>query len=421
MSKVWVRVVLTVLLVLTVASLAMAKQTQITFWAMNNAPSEVNIPWMEEMAREFEAETGIKVIFEEIGWDNAWQKITTAITTGEGAQVFQVGTTWTPFFAATGGLAEMNVKDYGGSKAFMEANYISTTLNGKCYGIPWIAETRALFYNTEMFEAAGVTPPQTWEELITVGHKITNVYGEGTAIAVAGTNAWDLIHNWAIMLWSRGGDMLNADNTEAIFNQTPGVQGMEYYVSLVKEGLAAKACAEYNQPQADSAFINGDVAMVFMGPWNISGIENDNPTLPYAIAEPPMGPNGRASFSGGSNLVVRSNAPKAEIDAAIKWVEFLMRKENLVDYTKNLSHMLPAKLDAFEDPYYNQGVWKVFKDTLSYATAYPPLVEWGTIEGIIDTNFKNILGEYINGDYDTAVVKKYMDSAVTEINHLLEK
>lgn len=420
MKKVWVRLVFSMLLVVVLATMAFAK-TEITFWAMNNAPSERNIPWMEQKAAEFEQETGIRVKFEEIGWGEAWQKITTAVTIGEGAHVMQVGTTWTPFFAGTGGLVELDIKDFGGRSAYMKANLTSTTLDGKYFGIPWIAETRVLFYNTQMFTQAGVEPPQTWEELVTVGHKIVDVYGPGTAIALAGTNAWDLIHNWAIMLWSRGGDMLNYKNTKAIFNSDAGVEAMLYYVDLVGQGLASKACAEYNQPQADSAFINGDVAMCFMGPWNISGIENDNPELPYAVVQPPAGLFGRAAFSGGSNLIIRANASKAEIAAAKEWIKFLVRTENLVDYTQNLSHMLPASIEAFLDPYYDQGVWKVFKETLGYSTAYPPLVEWGRIETIIDTNFKNILSDYVNGEDADTVVNKYLDAACAEIDQLLKK
>ena len=51
--------------------------------------------------------------------------------------------------------------------------------------------------------------------------------------------------------------------TEAIFNSAAGVRAMNYWVSLVDTGLASKACAEYNQPQADAAFISGETAMIY--------------------------------------------------------------------------------------------------------------------------------------------------------------
>jgi multiple sugar transport system substrate-binding protein len=74
---------------------------EITFWAMPNAPDETHIPWVEQKAEEFKDQTGVEVKFEVVGWSDAWPRISSAIATGEGADVFQVGTTWNPQFAAT--------------------------------------------------------------------------------------------------------------------------------------------------------------------------------------------------------------------------------------------------------------------------------------------------------------------------------
>jgi len=410
-------VLLTLILTLVVSSALHA--TEITFWAMNNAPSDVHIAWMNEKAAEFEAKTGIKVIFEEIGWGDG-PRIMNALITGEGAHVFQLGTTWNPEYAATGGLVEIDIADFGGADTFFTANLESTTLDGKYFGVPWFAETRALFYNTEMFEKAGVKPPQTYEQLIKVGQDLVKVHGKGKAIATAGTNAWDLIHNWAIILWANGGDMLNENNSAATFNSAAGVTAMDYWVSLVQLGLADKACAEYNQPQADAAFINGDAAMAFMGPFNIADIEHDNPGLKYSIVEPPAGPYGRASFSGGSNLAIRNNASDEEIEAAIEWVKFMVSDEVLADYTKNLTKMIPTNKAALEDPYYDSELWQTFITTLGYATAYPPIPEWGPIEGAIQTNFGNVLSDYVDGAFDDMTSKGYLDAAAAEVDAILK-
>jgi len=288
-----------------------AAQT-ITFWVMPNAPDEIHVPWLEQKIAEFRNETGIQVEYEIVGWDVAWTRISTAIITGEGVDVFQAGTTWNPQFAATGGISQIDIDEFGGADAFMAANLASTTYKGDYYGVPWFAETRALFINKDMFAAAGVEPPQTYQELIEVGRRLIATHGEGSAIAIAGTNVWDLIHNWAIILWANGGDLVDTQARRAIFNGPAGVTAMEYYVDLVRLGLASRATAEYNQPQADAAFINGNVAMAFMGPWNIANIEVENPTLNFDVVEPPAGPTGRAAFSGGSNLVILRQSPHQE-------------------------------------------------------------------------------------------------------------
>jgi len=392
---------------------------EITFWAMPNAPDETHIAWVEQKAEEFKDQTGVEVKFEVVGWGDAWPRISSAIATGEGADVFQVGTTWNPQFAATGGLEEITIREFGGANAFMKANLDSTTYKGKYYGVPWFAETRVLFYNKDMFKKAGVQPPKTHDELMAVGKKIVTTLGEGSAISLAGTNAWDLLHNWSIILWANGGTLLSTDNKKATFNGPEGVTAMKWYVNLVKSGLASKACAEYNQPQADAAFINENVAMCYMGPWNIANIEQENPTLNFDVVEPPVGPKGKASFSGGSNLVILKASGNKE--AAKEWIKFILKDENLVDYTKNLSHMLPATKKAFDDPYYTTGIWKVFKDTLSYATAYPPLGVWGDIEHACVDAFKNTLTEYVDGTYTDDTVQKYLNSAADKVNAALSK
>ncbi|MDC7227793.1 MAG: extracellular solute-binding protein [Spirochaetales bacterium] len=391
----------------------------ITFWVMPNAPDETHMPWIEEKAAEFYELTGVTVEYEIVGWGDAWTKISTAVATGEGVDVFQVGTTWNPQFAATSGLEMIDINEFGGKDAFMKANYDSTTLDGTCYGVPWFAETRVLFYNKDMFEKAGATPPKTHEELYAAADKIIAEYGEGSAIALAGTNAWDLIHNWAIILWGNGGQMLDDSNEKALLNSPEGVKAMQWYVDLVRNGYAAKACAEYNQPQADAAFINGNVAMCYMGPWNISNIEQENPGLNYGIVEPPKGPKGEASFSGGSNLVVlKESRNKA---AAKEWIKFLLEEDQIVEYTSSLSKMLPSKKDAYNNAAFDTDRWQLFKNVLSYSTAYAPLGVWGDIENAIVTEFKGVLIDYINGDYTDSTVKTHLDAAASKVDSALGK
>ncbi|NLC53556.1 MAG: extracellular solute-binding protein [Firmicutes bacterium] len=126
-KKVSILLGLVLCLVLVTSIVTSGQSKSITFWAMPNAPDETHIPWIEEKAKEFQAKTGVKVNLEIVGWDVSWQRISTAIVTGEGVDVFQVGTTWNPQLAATGGLEEINIRNFGGKDAFMKANYESTT------------------------------------------------------------------------------------------------------------------------------------------------------------------------------------------------------------------------------------------------------------------------------------------------------
>ncbi|HAV20571.1 MAG TPA: ABC transporter substrate-binding protein [Firmicutes bacterium] len=398
-------------------SMTFGASREITFWLMPNAPDDVHTEWLDAKVEEFKKETGITVHYEVIGWGDAWTRLVTAITGGEGADVVQVGTTWNPQLAAMQGLKKIDPSEFGGVAAFMPANYESTTYKGECFGVPWFAETRCLFYNTDHFAEAGVEPPNTYDELVEVGKKLVEVRGSGTAIAIAGNQAWDLLHNWAILLWAWGGDLTSPDYKKATFNSPEGIDAMNWYVDLVRTGLASKSCAEYTQPDADAAFINGNVSMAFMGPWNIAGIEHDNPTLNFGVVEPPLGPKARAAFSGGSNLAILAGT-KAEEDAKA-WIKFLLRKDNLVSYTADLTYMLPSAVEAFDDPAFATDKYKPFKAALEYATAYPPLGVWGTIENDITVAFKAIFTDYVTGQLGEDGVKKHLDDAAQKVDAAL--
>src|SRR5690606_23913325 len=144
------------------------------------------------------------------------------------------------------------------------------------------------------------------------------------------------------------------------------------------------------------------------------------PSLNYGVVEPPAGPTGRAAFSGGSHLVILDASPNKE--AAKEWIKFLLRHENLVSYTRDLSKMLPAKVDAFNDPYYETGVWQVFRRALSYATAYPPLGVWGDIENAVMGEFRNVLTAYVEGSLERqGGVQAFLDRAAQRVDEALAR
>ncbi len=406
-------IALSVLFFALMTSMTFGAAREITFWVMPNAPADVHGAWLDAKIQQFKKETGIDVKYETVGWGDAWNRLAAAITSGEGADVVQVGTTWNPQLAAMNGLSRINIAEFGGNGAFMPANYESTTYKGTCYGVPWFAETRCLFYNKDHFAQAQVVPPKTYDELVTVGKALVKARGNGTAIAVAGNQAWDLLHNWAIVLWAYGGGLVSPDLKKATFNGPEGVKAMTWYIDLVRTGLASKACAEYNQPDADAAFISGNVSMAFMGPWNIADILHDNPSLNYGVVEPPAGPAGRAAFSGGSNLAILSGSKK-QADAKA-WIKFLIRKDNLISYTRDLTNMLPATHEAFSDPGFNTPAYEPFKAALEYATAYPPLAVWGSIENDITVEFKAIFTDYVTGKLGADGIQKHLDVAAQRV------
>ncbi|MCK9912302.1 extracellular solute-binding protein, partial [Microbacteriaceae bacterium K1510] len=50
----------------------------------------------------------------------------------------------------------------------------STQFDGKTVGVPWLAETRVLFYRTDVLQSVGYDhAPKTWDELLDASKKLT--------------------------------------------------------------------------------------------------------------------------------------------------------------------------------------------------------------------------------------------------------
>ena len=80
------------------------------------------------------------------------------------------------------GLMEINdvIQELGGEDTWYSAGKDEACVDGDWYGVPWRFDTRALIYNTEDFEKAGITKaPETWDELIETAEKLTETDDSG--------------------------------------------------------------------------------------------------------------------------------------------------------------------------------------------------------------------------------------------------
>jgi ABC-type glycerol-3-phosphate transport system substrate-binding protein len=146
---------------------------------------------------------------------------------------------------------------------------------------------------------------------------------------------------------------------------------------------------------------------------------HDNPKLKFGMVKPPKGKAGWASFAGGSNLVVLKAGKNKE--AAQKWIQFIVNKENSVEYCKQITQLLPVTIAAYDDPFYKEGNNKLFKDILAYAKAYPSLSVWGEIETGVVGEFTAIISEYVSGKLTDDKIKEHLDKANEKLNASLAK
>lgn len=153
------------------------------------------------------------------------------------------------------------------SGQFPEQVWAVGELDGNRYTVPLDVHPLVLYYNKEMFEAAGIAgPPTTREEFEAAAEQLTT--GDVTGVAIgtafqASTLFWTLLRQF-------GGQAFNEDGTEATYNSPEGVEALTYLRDL-KQTYSPDVSGA-GDPEV-TLFTQGRAAMVIHGPWHISNLE----------------------------------------------------------------------------------------------------------------------------------------------------
>jgi len=203
-----------------------------------------------------------------------------------------------------------------------------TTDDGKIYALPWVGETKFLYYNKQLFREAGLDPekgPVTWDDLWTMAEKLDK--WEGSKLVQMGFHP--LMGNFGFQgwVWNAGGLLFQNDETPTI-NADKNVEVLEWikkwtdrYGYDVFSGFKGSFGTG---PQ--HAFIQGKIGMVVETATFEKEIKTNAPTLEYGVVPVPT-PDGKqhqnASYSGGFSveLPVGSKHPQQALEFAKYWTQ----------------------------------------------------------------------------------------------------
>lgn len=127
-------------------------------------------------------------------------------------------------------------------ESWIAQNYAPNVLalgqvDGKQWGMPFNASTPIVYYNVDLITAASgdpENPPQTWEDMITLGKKISSL-GEDIDSLGFSVSEWGDDWLWQALVYDFGGTMMNAEKTEVTFGDAAGLAAVELLARLPKE------------------------------------------------------------------------------------------------------------------------------------------------------------------------------------------
>ena len=199
----------------------------------------------------------------------------------------------------------------------------SATRQGKIAAAPRDVSTLALYINTSLWSAAGLSDsdyPTTWEQLDQVAAKLTSggVVGLTLDASYARVGAF---------LVQGGGGLTSADGTKATASSEGSVAGLTQVKTLLSSGSAGWG-ADLPAGSAADAFGQGQAAMVIETEALAKTLADTYSNVSYKVVELPAGSGGKGTLQFPTFYgVVEASKHKAD---AIKLVEYLTAAERQV-------------------------------------------------------------------------------------------
>ncbi|HOO27878.1 MAG TPA: extracellular solute-binding protein, partial [Lachnospiraceae bacterium] len=147
------------------------------------------------------------------------------------------------------------------------------TYDGKIYAVPTNLAAACVFYNTEMFDAAGVEVPTTWTEMIDACQKLQDA--GYTPVTISAGTAWCLSMLAGYLCDREGADLDGVNAGTASWLDQPFVDAANKMLEL-SQYFQPTAAGDTNDI-ATANFYDGEAAMLIQGSWAIAQINGANP------------------------------------------------------------------------------------------------------------------------------------------------
>lgn len=298
--------------------------------------------------------TNVKINYQEQGantTDLHDKFVTVATAKDSTADMISMDVPFVPEFAAAGWTIPVDdILPVDERTKFFSGTIDGATYDGKLYAVPWFNNGPGLFYRKDLLDAAGVTPPKTYDELVKAAKQLQTPGISGFIFQAA--QAEGGLISWLEYLWGYGGDLLDSDMKVVLDKSDAGTNAMKRLVGYIyDEKISPESCLTMRIPaDAENAFVSGGA--VFLRSWMTatSSMEGDTSkvkgkwdvtTLPSQDGTKP-GPGCLGTWNLGISAF--SKHPKEAAEAITYFTSLAQQKAR---YLGNGN--LPARSAVFDD------------------------------------------------------------------------
>ena len=381
-----VTLLLAALMVVTFASFGAAEDITLDVIIAQYGPNTQN--WFlgdgmdgSNFVKKFEeANPGIKLNLEVVSWNDIYTVVSTRISNNNAPDILNIDT-----FAdyANEGLL-LPVSDYCPDELFADffPSFIEqSVIDGVCWAVPDLASARALYYNADILEEAGVDVPTTWAELEDACQAIIDAFGGEVYPWGIDMTTDEGQAAFAYYAWGNNGGFTDAEGNWTV-NYDANVAAVEYAIGLYNKGFTNPNPATQTRYDLQDMFGAGKLAMVIAPNSLPTYIADKGYTgVNYAVADIPHNEGASSSSVGVMDRIMAFKDDAAPDQAARneaigKFLSFFYDPENYVGWV-SMEDFLPAVNSAVEALVAANPSFEAWLNVLGGAQFYPTAkAEW---------------------------------------------
>ncbi len=323
---------------------------------------------------------------------------------------------WVPELANSGALLNLD----GLLSEAEEADFLAparqaASYAGSLWTMPLGMSNQALYYNKDLFKAAGLNPndpPSTWEELFEAGLKLSKDTNKDGKVDQFGlhmpvTVNTGMVYYFVTFLWQAGAELYNKDYTAAIFNSAASVKAVQYLQKLVAYQVMPLA-------NIADAFLNGRAAMALASTSSL-GYYKSAAKFDLGVAHMPAGIK-KVTGVGGNSLGIFKSDKEREA-AAFSFVKWMTSAEVSTRWAVATGYT-PTRKSAIESKEYKALVASdplvaTIVSQLDNAKPRPNVLSYSRVSNIISAAGEKVLFEYTKDPMAT------LNKAVSDSNAVI--
>jgi multiple sugar transport system substrate-binding protein len=384
---------------------------------------------MQQLVDKYNEENpGVQVTLTVQAWSPLFDAFIAAASAGESPDIMAMHPQETAMFVDLG-LIEPIDAIVAESEVFQQDAYIQKAWDLQFYedqmwAFPYDLGIHGMYYNVDLFEAAGVEPPTNAEEFLAVANVLT-VDANGNHPGDEGFDPANIVqyainmqtnhhgyYQWYSLYNQLGGQLISDDGMSCAMDIDKATQAWQWLQDLIYVHYAAP------QGQTDYArdFLSGRTAMLIDGPWQIpamqaahaeSGFNWGTAAYPTIFDQP-------AVWGSGHNFTLPTLADPEKRDEALAFIEWLAM--NSFDWMP--SGQLPIRNDLIESAEFAELEGRTsFVEMLPYQALLPNIPKFSPVFASNAPTPTMVMGQRIL--LEQADVRSTVQAACDEITAIL--